>query len=464
MKIIRFALIVAFVFTCAVSSVQAKAGERDVFIPLVTQADPNIPVWVQADQAYNRYLPQLVVAKHKGQILDFRMEPGVGLLVVKYAAGAPSLTFLAQQEISEIGAALAQVPQESSNLPIPEGTGTVFGVWLYSSCFYSWNMPKQGYVSAILYDSKGTQLGVSAARQATTTYSGGCFYPSGNIEPGHKIVYKIYDKTATILLGTYTSIIPELGINTINKADGSIGGSGPAGKPYYASWYHWAVDPNHATESFSYTGTIGSDRKWTANMSDTTSIRGGDYLLVETAQTPRFFFRRYRYAPRIYCIASEGYCGGFAEPFQTVNATIAHAGKLYSVQTKAGADGRFTIDLFDYSSHHTIILQPGDKISVAGVGVYKLPNLTADINYTTDVISGVMPKDSYARLYLLVYPLRQQIVYTGWWVASVPSKNFYVQDATSTVNLKLSDTIIVELDYIDPETGNAVVMLFPFGP
>lgn len=464
MKILHVVFVIVFLFTCIASPARAAAAGREVFIPLVTQSDPNLPVWVRAEKSYRTFLPMLVAAKHQGQIVDFYAEASVGLLTVKYAAGAPSLTFFAQQETSDLGAALAQVPLESNNLATPEGTGTVFTVSLYSSCFSASRVPYQGYVSALLYDASGKLLNVSPARQATSTTSGGCFFPRTQIEPGHKIIYKVYDKTATILLGTYTSTIPTLKVNPVNKAEARISGIGPAGKPYFVSWYHWGVGPDRTTQFFSYDGTIGSDQKWTADLSDTTSMRGGDYLTLEFSQTPRFVFQLYRFVPAIHCTIAEGFCLGFAQPFQTVNITITHAGRLSSLKTNAGPEGRFYIDLFDYSSQHGVVLQQGDKISVSGLGEYILPNLTAKINYETDVVSGIMPKNSYASLFLVVMPFGQEDVYDFFDVASAPSKNFYALDVTSTFDLKVTDTIRVTLIYTDPETGNSVYKVLAFAP
>lgn len=463
MKIVRFALIVAFVFTCVISPVQAKAGERDAFIALVTQADPNVPVWVRAEQAYENLLPSLIAAKNKGQILEFRLEANVGILSIKYAAGAQSVAMNSQQEVSDLNAALALVPHIPTAHASSEATGAFFDITLYSSCYLISDLPSQGaLVKAILYDETGKLLATSSNRSSSVSLSG-CFYPWQRIMPGHKLAYKIYDTTGATLLGAYDSGVPAIGITEINKADGSIGGYAPAGKPYTASWYHWELDANRSFRSMGQAGTVPADKHWLVDLSNEVSIRGGDFLMLELMQRDRFLFTNYRYVPVISCDSIEIACWGYATPSQNITISLTHAGKLYTFSARTGLRGDFYFDLYD-AQHHRIYLTKGDKINAMGVEPFIIPNLTANVNFATDVVSGAVPMNTYFYVAVVTYVPGTGTVLHGHWTKSKPFKNFYAEDFSDFTDLKADDLFTVDFSYTDPKTGNRFYLSLPFAP
>ena len=462
MKITHFVLVIVFLFTCAVSPAQAQAGGREVFIPLVTEADPNVPLWMQAQQAYETLLPKLIAAKRKGEILEFRSEPSVGILGIKYASGARAFAFGNQQEISDLNAALALVPKTPATRATPEATGAFFDMTLYSSCYTISDLPNKEIVKAVMYDKTGNLLATSST-QASSGGASGCFYPWQQIMPGYKLTYKIYDTTGASLLGTYTSGVPAMGITEINRAEGSIGGYAPAGKFYTASWYHRELDVNRTYRAMGKADTVPADKHWLVDLSNEVSIRGGDFLMLELMQRNRFLFTDFRYAPAVSCDSIEIGCWGYAAPSQNITMSIMQAGKLYSFSTRTGVRGDFYIDLYD-SQHNRIYLTKGDKIKVTGVEQLTIPNMTATVNFATDVVSGAVPMNTYFYLGVVTYLPGTGTVYRSRWTTSKPFKNFYAEDFSDFIDLKADDLFTVDLSYTDPQTGNKFYLSLPFAP
>ena len=95
-KLARFVLISILLFGLFPIPVQAQQGSQGnnfIYIPLITQLKPDIPLEVQAEQVFNRLQPQLLEAKQKGQILNFEPDLSGGLVKIELPAGASTLTF-----------------------------------------------------------------------------------------------------------------------------------------------------------------------------------------------------------------------------------------------------------------------------------------------------------------------------------------------------------------------------------
>src|SRR5215211_1096076 len=80
MKILRFLILTVFVLSLCLSAVPVRAaGESLVYIALVTRADPQVPVAVQAQMEFRRLAPRLLSAQQSGQLVDFNTEFRAGI-------------------------------------------------------------------------------------------------------------------------------------------------------------------------------------------------------------------------------------------------------------------------------------------------------------------------------------------------------------------------------------------------
>ena len=462
MKILNVVLILAFLSVYAVSPAYAQTGKTYTFIPLVTKADANVPLWVQAQQEYEKLLPTLMKAKKKGEILEWQPEFNAGILGIKYAANARRESFTNAQQIEDFHATLALVPQQEAK-PNPEGgSGLSFELGLFSSCFYAYNVPANANVKGTLYDKTGKFLAGSFDQvKANTSYFFDCFEFGGfnAVTPGAKVSFQIYDATNTTLLGKFIAFAPTIEVTNFYQAQAMIAGKGPKNKAYFVDWYHVGLGGSKGQEIVK-SSTISTQGDWNIDLSNKVAIRGGDYITVGVQQAPHFTFDRFTSAPSVNCALGENYCYGHAGSFQQITIMLVHAGLSYSVNYQTNQYGDFSADFYD-TSYAPILLTRGDQVTVTGLPTFTLPNLTAKINFATNVISGAAPMNSPFALLLYLPQAKSEFSVKG---KSATTQNYYAIDMTSLIDLKADQINLIYLYYTDPITGNKVSATAAFIP
>ena len=453
MKVLHFVLVLVFMFTLVVSPAQAKAGESYSFVPLVTKVNSAIPLRMQARQAFQRLLPQLNAAQKSGAILEFEPAFGAGILKIKYAAGANASTLIKAKAFNNIHAAVAQVPHThiQSAGAHPEVSGPLFYPLLYDSCFDAYNLGNSSHVIATLLDKTGVMVANYSGDADTLGHLYDCLDWSGSytdIIPGYRITYKIYDAPGTTLLGTYSAIVGNITFNTLDKATSVVGGLALAGKPFWIDWYHRNFNAANTTTVTTRTGTVSGASAWSVDFG-TAPIRGGDYLDMYITQTNAFIFERELYPSYIYCESGGPYCGITGLPVQSASLTMTHAGVPYTFTGRFNNSDWFNGYLED-SAGDPIFMKAGDTASGTGVPVFTLPNLTAVAYYASDLLVGKAPVSKFFTVWV-------KDVSTGAWYSvwtHTDATGSYTANFHSQFDLKPTDALTFEVDYIDPVTGN----------
>lgn len=461
MKVLRFVLVLAFIFTIAISPAQAKAGERNGFMPLLTKVNASIPLQSQTRQAFQRLLPKLLALQKNGAILEFQPEFGAGILKIKYAAGASMDALGTAKIFDNIHTAVAQVPHTKSASLRPEVLTPYFYPNLYDSCFSAYNLGNSARIVASLRDKTNAIIANYAGNADTNGYLYNCFNWNGpytNILPGYTLTYKVYDSTGVTLLGTFVTTAPKITFDTINKATSVIGGTAPANKSYSIGWYHRNLDAANSYIYPSMSGMVSAGTQWQIDFG-TTPFRGGDYFYIDLNQTANFTFERSLNAPYVYCELGSNYCGIYGMPLQTASITIVHAAVSHTFTGTFSPWGWFSVNLED-ANHYPIFLVPGDQVSGTGIPVYVLPNLTVNVNFTTNVVSGLAPANKY--FYVEPYDVLTDSWYSAWVHSNASSG--YAANFTPSIDLKAGDALAVEVYYRDTVTGNNTYKYVVFGP
>jgi hypothetical protein len=163
--------------------------------------------------------------------------------------------------------------------------------------------------------------------------------------------------------------------------------------------------------------------------------------------------------PYMFCRLGGNYCvvDGFA--FKPATLTIVHGGATYNFNGKSSAEGSFSAELVT-SEGDPIFLKAGDKASGTDVPAWALPNLTAAIDYTSDIISGKAPPYKYFNLG--VYKPSNNTWYGIYAHSNV--YGIFAEDFTSQIDLDPLQPVVAEVFYVHPPTGNHTIMDKSFGP
>jgi hypothetical protein len=467
MKTLRFLLVLGFMLSLFVSPAQAKGGDEFGFVPLLTQVDPAIPLRVQAQQAFERLLPELLAAQQSGAILVFEPEFGAGIVKIKYAAGARADMLGGMPVLDNIHAAAAlvsltqpaEVPNEDMNTQAPYNPHIYAS--LYDSCFSINGLGDSDRVVGRLRDKTLQVVSVSDGIANASGYLLDCFSwtgPYADVLPGYYLTFKVYT-SAGVLRGTYTSSAPSITFTAIDKVNTIVSGKGPAGKVYRIGWIHLNLDAGNTHYWPNRDGIISGAGTWSANFSGLKKFRGADYLGINVDYKARFTFYLGMTIPYAYCGLGGNRCNIYGFPFQAASMTITHASLSHTFTGKFSFWGGFGAELVD-GAGYPIFLVAGDKVSGTGIPVYTLPNLSAAINYTTDVVSGKAPAGRYFNVG--VYKVSSGASY-GVWLHTDASGN-YSANFHSMVDLKPADALVAEVSYRDRLTGNGTDLYKPFSP
>ncbi len=466
MKTLRLLLVgVLLLLAIATTPAVAQAADQSQavgYLRLLSRVDPNLPVRVQSQRALMRIMPKLLALQKDGSILEFAPELSVGVLKVKYSSAMSLSTLAGMQSYSNIRDAMVSVPQaERVTLGI-NASGPSFLAELYSGCFDAVNLGAFSHVVASLRDKTGR---VVANYEGDADGSGNidlfnrCFSWNGSysdVVPGYKLTFKVYDTTPT-LLGTYAVFAPNIIITTFDKPNAIVGGVGPAGKPYTLFWSHPNLNAANTVTNLSRTGTISAAKQWSKDFG-AMKFRGGDEFAILLQQSARFTFLHVQNAPAIYCQLGGNYCTLSGIPFQPAKLSIKHFSYTFTFSGKFDAYGYFSQVL--EIKGNPIFLKAGDRISGTGVADYTLPNLTAAINFNTDVVSGKAPASKYFELWV------NDPCSCSWYFIWSRSNSLgnYTGDFASQVDLVPTQAANVEVYYYDPATGNITDYYFSVGP
>jgi len=453
MKVLRILFVMVFVSGLLIAPAQAQGEAEYGFLPLVTQANPAIPLAFQVRQAFNHLLPELLAAQRSGAIQGFQPDLSAGILMLRYAAGGRATLPAVLQGTDNINTAVARVPQQKIHATAAPGTAItpIFKFYLYSGCFYGNDLGANSHIVAVLRDQSGRALTTYIGDADVTGYVSACFNyyaPLAYVAPGYKISINVYDPSA-VILGTYSVTVPKIAYTSYNSSTSVIAGSGSKNKTYTIFWEHPDLNAIRSYTISTKTGTIPATGKWKVDMGNT-KFRGGDYFQMELYPTPEFVFGYTFNIPFVYCKAGGNYCylEGFAQ--KPASLKITHAGVTHTFKGTFDYSGWFGAELLD-ASGAPIFLKAGDKIVGSGVaGPLTLPKLSAVPNFTTSVVSGKAPAGRYFMTWL------EDVTTSNWyeqWVGA-SAAGTYSADFSSSTTLTSGAPYVLEVDYVDKVSGN----------
>lgn len=467
MKITRILVIAVYLLAIFAVPVQAS-GHSVAFIPLLSNVDPDIPIPIQTQNALRPLLPELLMARQRGDILEFEASMSTGVLKVVHSGSGPGVaTWPGQKIFTDMGEAvdfmrLPGLPFDASGAPVITAGGLgVFEMRLFDNCFLAKNLVPNAHLKGSLRDRTGRILAVyDGYADAGGIVSYGCFSWAGSyadVVPGHKLTFQEFDGAS--LLKTYSVYAPAISFSSIDKANSIVKGTGPAGKKFEAYWFHplWNATRGAALNVLR-TGTINSTKAWSVDFG-TVKLRGNDKLHIIVQQNTNFRFSRYMDVPHIYCVLGGNYCeiSGFA--FKNAAIKIVRGTTAYSYPGKFDAEGYFQATWTNTTTGTPILLRVGDKLSGTGVAQFALPNLTAEVDFATDIVSGKVPPNKY-------FNLSVRTALGGGYdkYSHSNSQGNYATDFTDTVDLVSDQPISIQIYYSIPTSGNALEYFRGYGP
>ncbi len=163
----------------------------------------------------------------------------------------------------------------------------------------------------------------------------------------------------------------------------------------------------------------------------------------------------------MYCNLGGNYCGlsGFA--LAPASIRIIHGGQTYDFTGTFSPGGYFGVAV-EAPNGVPVYLNAYDRVSGTGVAQYGLPNLTANLNYTANMISGKVPAYRY-------FNLRLEDIDTwgssGTYAQSNGTGTYSVNSMTAlSVDLLAGHPYVVQLEFTLPNTGNRTILIKAFGP
>ncbi len=461
MKITRV-LLLAVLLLSAFSSSAFASGQAVGFIQLVSKADPSRPMAVQAHYALQRLMPRLLAAQAAGQLVSFEPSLSWGVLKIVYrpSSGMPDLG--GKTVYSEMQQA---APAPSADLAPRGGScpGANFHLYLYSNRFSATCLIPGARIVGSLRNAAGLTLAIASetANSLGNINFGDFGLSSGpypKLVPGFTLTFKEY--LSGTLMATFTVKVPTIKFTSINGTSSIAQGTGPAGKVATLTWSHDRWDAADSTVSSTKVRTISSAGTWKVDFG-TIPIRGNDYLGVDVAMNANFTFSTDMFAPASYCVLGGEYCELYGFPFAPANLQVVHGGSTYTFSGNFDEYGTFGVHLRTPGGV-PIVLVPYDKISGTGVAQYGLPKLTANLNYTTDTVSGKVPANKYFDLWFYApnsgagFKVFAHSNSTGVYSVNVMSSH--------SLDLVAGDLYIADVFYVLPTTGNSADYFAIWGP
>ena len=451
-RLILINILLLGLFSVPVQAQKDSQGGNFVYAALITQLDPQVPLYVQAQQAFERLQPQLLEAKRQGQILNFEPDFSGGLVKIELASGASTLsindsplTFSDIHSAAQVVAGQKKQLKAQSLADVSPSAVAMHNVYLGSSCFdASYPLP-YAHLVASLRDSAGNIVSTSEGDADNTGYIWDCFNGVG-LATGYKANFRWYSSTGTYL-NLYTVTAPKITFSGLDKVNSIARGTAPAGKPFDIYWWHPLLNSTDTGIDGGSWGLVPSTGAWAIDFG-TVPFRGGDYLNMRIKYT-NFFVRREFSVPYANCYTgAERGCTIDGYPGTAVSASIKHAGVTHDFAGKFNSSNSFYAEPRK-ADGSPIFLSAGDTITATGVAAWLIPSLTANINYSTDVISGKAPASKYFQISVR----DSNWNWYGKWVHSDAMGN-YATSFASQINLLSTSAYAVEVNYINPGTGN----------
>ncbi len=449
---------------------QAEIGTSFAYISLFrpiksdsfAQSD-SIPIHIQSRQVYESLLPELMEAQRQGQIVRFEPELSFGMLKMEYASNAIPAGILGTGfEVFNDPASFLEATRGLRSMPSHAEDDLASVIPLLSitpknSCFTGNDFRVDSYFKAYLKNSAGKLMSVADGYTNSNGSLSSCFGWGdwSRMEPGYKFIFKLYKNDRTTLLRTFSQRIPNLSITSIIKSTRTIKGTAPANKNITVYFWHRNLNNDTWISSTKNLTTPATGTVWNTTFPIGTAMRGGDYADIFYSPTSNFEFYANNDVPYISCGLDQNYSflyGG--APYKPAWLKVKH-GVNYPLTGLFSNTGSF----FGYLTNTTggpVFLKAGDQASGTGVPIYTLPALTAIPNYYGDKVYGKAPANKYLWVYLNI---RQDCSGNSCWsyygkYVRTTSTGTYSADFSSFVNIKTTDTLSVEVDYITPATGN----------
>jgi hypothetical protein len=465
MKLARILLVAVFMLSAAATSA-AEASDRVVgFVPLLPRVDPNAPIAMQAQDALDSMMPRLLAAQKRGEILRFSPSLSVGVLKVLYTSAADtSMLFAGRPVYADMQHAVDSLELPRAAPPAPaSGPGAEAAAYLhfylFNNAFYGFNFPAGAHLIGVLKDKTGRLVSVADTYANSNGEVNGDFTWNGSygdVLPGYTVQFRVLNGIQ--LLATYQAVAPSMRFTDIDKVNSIMSAAGPANKPVGGYWFHRKWDASNSYLSAVKSGTSSATGTWSLDFGSV-PLRGHDLLDTWVAVNANFVFGRFMSVPYIWCELGGNYCAiyGFASTPAALH--IVHAGTSYNFSGRFSALGWFSSSL-ETATGEPIFLVPGDSASGTSVPAYSFPNLTAFVNYTSDVISGKVPANKYFNLWAYVLATN-----TYYFVYShSDSLGNYASDFTSQIDLQALRPMTAEIFYVNPVTGNTLDYLKSFAP
>ncbi len=463
MKIARLLLLAALLLSAF--STTALAPDQAVgFIQLVSRPDEGTPMALQAHRALQRLMPQLLTAQADGQIIRFEpsLHSGVLKIVYRPSAGLPELAgkmiySQAQDAMSALPAAALASPDAITVCSDP-----TFYLSVYDSLFSAACLTGGARLIGSVRDPAGR---VTTMHDSIVPLTGSIdlafFAGAGGysgLVPGYTVTFKEY--VGGVLTATFRTKVPNIKFASINKAGAVVSGTGPAGKWARLYWSHEKWDAAQGRTEVYKERWISSSGTWQVDFG-TAPIRGGDFLSAYVYAATNFHFTRDMVVPFLYCQLGGNYCEVAGYPFTPATIQVIHGGQTYTFSGTFDAWGYFGASL-KTPIGMPILLKAYDKVSGTGVAQYALPNLTTNLNYTADTVTGKAPAYKYFDLWLFDADAH-------WWSKIYAHSNgagTYAGNFMTAygVNLLAGHPYIAEVYYVLPSTGNGTDLYRVWGP
>jgi len=467
---IMLALVILLSLNSLSAFAQASATTSFAYISLFpakpvvsTGKNASLPIEMQSQRAYEKLFPALVNARRQGVIVQFRPELSAGMVKVEYTTGVNLAPLLGDRfSIFNDPAPIL----ENMRIYGRRTTGSLDTPALYTSrfylhpkegYFYGYNFPADRYFKFTLTDSSGKLMAVEDAYTSTDGYFWGYFGWGtwSAMEPGYTFTARMYLLDRTTLVKTFSSTIPNLRVTSIDVASKTANGTAPANSNLMVELYHLnlnAFGNSSSTTNFLVTPASG---QWQTTF--TTPIRGYDEVYLVLEPGANFYFSTYLTAPYISTGLGSNYSYLHGTPYAPASMTIRHAGFDYSFTGKFNNRGDFFAQLLKPNGA-PMFMQVGDKVSGTGVTALTIPAMTASVDPATDIFSGTAPASQY--LYVYLYVRNECTDYSCWYgygdyLKSTPAGTFS-DDFSSVLDILLTDTLDLEVDYINPGNGNVV--------
>lgn len=471
MKTLRILLLAIFLVTSAFSVQPASADADHVlgYLPFLASVDPKLPVSTEALNAFAGLEPTLLELQASGALLGYQPIFEFGVIRLAYAPGA-DLSALGTVYAS-LEEAMSQVEHLTSDVAAQTLTITINKS---NSCFIVNGVNPNSLIYGRVIAS-GKVIMTGEVKTDGAGYGLSCFFYPGiyaYIKPGQTIELDEVDPTGTLLLNTYTAVMPKFLPTAFNKANAVASGVAPAGWAYDIRWIHQDLNPPAlSVTDLTNSGIASATGTWSEDFSDTITMRGGDqFLMTVTDPLSAFVFTDsapWVYLPYISC-AVGGYTNTtpncrYNGPKKDVKLELTRgaAVTVFRPITAASPYPSWSPTFnFKSATGKSIILRPGNKVRILNSGMpqVKVPKVTVNIDYVNDVVSGVAPANSF-----LAISITQTTNVSGGFYLLADAAGNYSLDTTG-VDLVTTSGQYILITSINVSNGNGFTYRFKFTP